>query len=86
VSPASIRIAILDILSGVQPYALPQPQLLSDVNGRVRPQLSLPDLVRELSWLKARELIAYLPDALAPDDADARRWLITEAGLAALKR
>jgi hypothetical protein len=82
----SIRIAILEVLQGVKPYALPQPQLLADVNMRVRPALSLGDLVKHLTWLKAHEMIGFIADDLDPDNADARKWLIKEAGLTALQK
>jgi hypothetical protein len=83
-SPLSIRLCILEVLHGVRPFALPQATLLSDVNHRVRPALTLGELVKHLSWLQRQQMVAFIVDDLDPENADARKWLIKEAGIAAL--
>ena len=83
-SPQSIRLTVLRVLDTNRPYAVPQEQLLAEVNRLVRPALSLGDLVKHLSWLKASEHIAFQSDPMDPKNADARRWSIREAGIAAL--
>jgi hypothetical protein len=85
VKPLSIRLAILSVLRENKPFMTPQVQLLRDVNLLVRPALSPADLVKHLSWLKAQAMVTFEPDPLDPDNADVRKWLIREAGEAALK-
>lgn len=84
-SPLARRLALLRILADVQPYALPAAQLLAELNRLVRPALSLVEFAELLSWLQGKAYIDFLPDALDPENAEARKWLIKEAGLAALK-
>ena len=82
----SIRRLILAELARNKTYAIPQPALLDLVNASVRPALTIGDLVKHLSWLKAQDMARFLPSALDPDNADARKWLITEAGEVALQK
>jgi hypothetical protein len=85
-TPQVIRTTILGQLASARPYALPQPMLLEAVNMLVRPQLSLGELVKQLSWLKAQDMVAFIPSDLEPDNADARKWTIKEAGMAAIAK
>jgi hypothetical protein len=83
-TPPTIRISLLRVLAAAKPYAVPQATLLLELNQLVRPSLTVGDLVKHLSWLKARDMIGFLPDAMDPENADLRKWLIREAGEAAL--
>lgn len=84
-SPLSIRLAILRLLAASKPYAVPQEMLLAEVNRLVRPALTLADLVKHLSWLKAHEMAGFEADPIDPENADARKWFIREAGAVALR-
>lgn len=81
VSRQKIRRAILRVLKEAQPFALPQVQLLEEVNRLVRPAISESDLQADLSWLKDREAVGFMTD---PFDDKARKWHVREAGLAML--
>ncbi|MBS0632023.1 MAG: hypothetical protein JSS11_08930 [Verrucomicrobia bacterium] len=83
-APAT-RLVLLRLLSYAQPYSIPQDILLDEVNRLVRPAITLGDLVKHLTWLKARDMIGYLPEPLDPDNADARKWHLREAGRTALQ-
>lgn len=85
-TPLSIRLTVLSVLAQAQPYAVPQEQVLREVNLLVRPALTLAELVKHLAWLQRTQMVAFLPDDLDPANPDARKWLIKEAGLAALKK
>ena len=87
-SPSIIRRTILAELARSEQYALPQEQLLTQVNLRLRPELTMDELAKQLSWMLDRKppMVAFLADSMEPDNAEARRWLITEAGLTQLKR
>ena len=84
-TPLTIRQTILRVLAAAKPYAVPAETLLSEVNRLVRPTLTVEQLREHLTWMLDRSMIDFLPDDLAPDDVDARRWHIREAGLAALR-
>lgn len=84
-SPLTIRQAILRILASAKPFAVPGETLLAEINRLVRPSLTADQLREHLTWMLDRTLIDFLPDDLAPDDYNARKWLIIEAGLAALR-
>lgn len=84
-TPLSIRLAILRLLLAARPYALPQETLLAELNRIVRPAIALPELVKHLSWLKAHDMVAFAADPMDPENADARRWNIREAGEVALR-
>jgi hypothetical protein len=86
VSPQTIRHTILGVLRQTKPYMVPQPQLLREVNLLVRPAITLGELVKHLSWLKAQEMITFEADSMEPKNPDARKWMIREAGEAALNR
>jgi hypothetical protein len=85
-SPLVIRRTILAELAAAAPYAAPAEGLLNAVNDKVRPKLSLSELRGHLSWLLDHTMVDFLPDDIDPDNVNARRWLIKEAGLAALRR
>ena len=82
----SLRIAVLTVLSASEPYALPHPQLLAEVNRLVRPAITSDQLKEILSWLIDKVFVDFLTDPLDPDNAEARRWFIREAGSAQLRR
>lgn len=81
-----IRRTILRTLLGVKPYELPFEQLHATVNRLVRPSLDADALMVHLRWLLDSCMVDFLPDDLEPGNELARRWLITGAGEAALKR
>ena len=84
---ASIRHTILSVLSLASPYALPASQLLRDVNRQVRPPIADgAALYLHMTWLLDRRLVDFLPDELDPEDGEANRWHITEAGKTTLKQ
>ncbi|HSI14610.1 MAG TPA: hypothetical protein VK961_21340 [Chthoniobacter sp.] len=77
--------AILDRLRICQPYALPEEQLATEVNGVVRPPAKATEFAAALQALNTAEAprIVLLRDDFDPES---RKWLITEAGEAALLR
>jgi hypothetical protein len=83
-APITIRQTILRILAASRPFPVPAETLLGDVNRLVRPALTVEQLSAHLSWLLDRNLIGFLSADLAPDDDDARCWIIKEAGIAVL--
>ena len=88
----NIRKAILTILERAQPYALPEAQLITEINGRIRPRLATierldgtphsPELDDEILALQQRRAIATVPDPL---DENLIKWAITEAGMTLLR-
>lgn len=82
---ATLARAILDRLYLCKPYALPEAQLATEVNGVVRPLAKPAEFAAALDALSSAEAprIAPLQDDLDPGS---RKWLITEAGEAALLR
>lgn len=85
-SPLTIKLTILRVLAGTKPYAVPFETLLGEVNRLVRPSLDAAALLRLLRALLDASMIDFLADDLAPEDETARKWLIREAGEAALKK
>ena len=79
----NIRKALLDILEHAQPYALPEAQLLIELNGIVRPPAARAEFDDELLFLQIRGYIATVPDLL---NDDLVKWAITEAGMTMLRR
>lgn len=75
--------AILERLKASKPYALPQAQLATEVNGTVRPPAKPAEFKAALEILGSRDCIAQLADDFDPA---AIKWLITESGEAALLR
>ena len=84
-SPLTIKQTILRVLNVNRPYAVPAEQLLAEVNRLVRPALTAEELRPHLRFLLDRNMVAFLADELDPENQDARRWLIREAGQAQLK-
>jgi hypothetical protein len=77
------RREILNSLHSAKPFALPESNLLTAVNTRLRPKIDADALRAALDALKA---VGYV-DTLATEFADEEaRWLITEVGEAYLKR
>ncbi len=85
-TPLITRRTILAELARSPAFTLQREQLLDQVNLRLRPKLSDLDLAEHLTWLQGQAMVDFLPDSMDPDNAAARRWLICEAGLAALKK
>jgi hypothetical protein len=85
-SPLTIRLTILRTLKLNAPYAVPFETLLAEVNRLVRPPLTAEQLTTQLRVLLDAVMIDFLADDLDPDNETARRWLIKEAGEAALKK
>ena len=83
-SPLTIRQTILRILAETKPFAVPTETLLLRLNTLVRPAVAPVDLRGHLTWLLDRSMVDFIPNELAPDDFDARSWLIREAGLTTL--
>ncbi len=81
---ASNRLTVLRVLKLAKPYALPAEQLLAEVNRLVRPSITDGELTKLLAWLKAKAMVGYLDDTIDPENANARKWHIREAGEAAL--
>lgn len=83
----TITLTILKRLEGAQPYALPQSQLRTEVDGLVRPVVTDREMAEVIAELDAAHLIAKLDEAAdifaTPDDP---KWLISETGSASLAR
>jgi hypothetical protein len=79
----TLRRALLDILERAQPYALPENQLIVELNGVVRPPSSRAEFDEELLFLQTRGYVATVPDPL---DDHLVKWAITEAGMAMLRQ
>jgi hypothetical protein len=77
------RLAILGKLENVTPYALPEDSLLLSLNVHVRPPCGQAEFDEHLVYLKSRGLVAEMEGALGDEKP---RWLITEAGMAELRR
>jgi hypothetical protein len=79
----NIRGTILDILERAQPYALPESQLVVELNGALRPAVGSAEFDEQVLFLQTRRYITTVPDPL--DDLLVK-WAITEAGLAMLRQ
>jgi len=79
----NVRRAILDILERAQPYALPEQQLIVELNGTVRPPAGKAELDDELGYLQRRGFITTIEDPL---DEALVKWAITEAGRTMLRQ
>ena len=77
--------AILDRLRLCKPYALPEEQLATEVNGVLRPPAKTAEFKAAIQALNVAGVprIVLMRDEFDPE---ARKWLITEAGEAALLR
>ncbi|EDY16696.1 hypothetical protein CfE428DRAFT_5809 [Chthoniobacter flavus Ellin428] len=83
--PTILARAILDRLAKARPYALPEEQLFTEVNGVVRPPATEEEFQTSIAALSTGGVPRLRMMADEFDDA-ARKWVITEAGEAALLR
>ena len=83
-TPLQIRQRILRVLEAVSPWAMPAEALRDGVNHSLPEPLTVADLGEHLSWLLTHRLV----DKVAADalDPDAASWVITKAGLGALRQ
>jgi hypothetical protein len=79
----NIRRAILEILERAEPYALPEDQLLVELNGAIRPPAGKAESDEEILFLQVRGYITTVPDSL---DETLVKWATTEAGKATLRQ
>jgi hypothetical protein len=79
----NIRRTILDVLERAQPYALPESQLIVELNGAMRPAVSTAEFDDQLLFLQIRRYVTTVPDPL---DDQLIKWAITEAGLTMLRQ
>ena len=79
----NLRRAILEILERAQPYALPEEQLIVELNGMVRPPSGKAEIDEEILFLQVRGYITTVPDSL---DENLVKWAITEAGRTTLRQ
>jgi hypothetical protein len=79
----TIRRTILDILERAQPYALPESQLVVELNGALRPAAGAAEFDEQILFLQSRRYITTVPDPL---DDQLVKWAITEAGLTMLRQ
>jgi hypothetical protein len=77
------RLHLLGKLENVAPYALPEDSLLASLNVHVRPPCGQAEFDEHLVYLKGKGLITEMEGALGDEKP---RWLITEAGMAELRR
>ncbi len=69
--------AILSTLENADPYALPEAQLLIEINGALRPPVGQAEFDEALMFLSSNHFIVTVPNRL---DANLVKWTITEAG------
>jgi len=81
-----IQLTILKRLESSQPYALPESQLLTEVNGCVRPKVKAEELSEAIETLGGAECIARLKQMANLFTAEEAFWLITETGSTVLAR
>jgi len=79
----TIRRTILDVLERAEPYALPEGQLMVEINGAVRPPAGQAEFDEEILYLQSRRYVTTVPDPL---DDQLVKWAITEAGRAMLRQ
>lgn len=79
----TIRRAILEILERAQPYALPEQQLIVELNGFIRPPAGKAEIDEEILFLQVRGYITTVPDSL---DENLVKWAVTEAGRTTLRQ
>jgi hypothetical protein len=79
----NLRRAILEILERAQPYALPEEQLIVELNGMVRPPSGKAEIDEAILFMQVRGYITTVPDSL---DEDLVKWAITEAGRTTLRQ
>ena len=79
----TIRKATLEILERAEPYALPERQLLVELNTALRPPAAQAEFDDALIFLNIRNHIAIVPDNL---DETFVKWVITETGKAVIRQ
>jgi hypothetical protein len=79
----TIRRALLEILERAQPYALPEQQLIVELNGSIRPPAGKAEFDEEILFLQVRGYITTVPDSL---DENLVKWAVTEAGRTMLRQ
>jgi hypothetical protein len=79
----TIRRALLEILERAQPYALPEQQLIVELNGSIRPPAGKAEFDEEILFLQVRGYITTVPDSL---DENLVKWAVTEAGRTTLRQ
>jgi len=73
----TISRAVLDTLENASPYALPEEQLLLEINGAVRPPVEQAAFDEVILSLNSQKAIVKVPDGL---DKNLVKWTITEIG------
>lgn len=86
ISPTTTRRALLRLLAAAAPYALPHEQVAAEAARLLRPPPAEAEVREQLTWLLDHSLVDFLPDPLEPESFTARRWLVTEAGLAVTRQ
>jgi len=79
----NIRRALLHILERAQPYALPESQLILELNGAIRPPAGAAESDEAILFLQSHGYITTIPDPL---DDNLVKWAITEAGRTMLRQ
>jgi hypothetical protein len=79
----NIRRAVLEILEGAEPLALPECQMIMELNGRIRPPVGKAEFDDEIGFLQRRGFVTTVPDLL---DEELVKWAITEAGKTMLRQ
>jgi hypothetical protein len=78
----TVRKAVLEILEGANPYAMPEKQLHTEIDGAVRPPVGQAEFDETILFLQSRKAIATVPDGLDPENV---KWTITEVGKTLLR-
>lgn len=76
---SNITRAILSTLENAEPYALPEEQLLVEINGVLRPPVGQAEFDEAMTFLGTNRHIATVPSGL---DRNLVKWTITETGKA----
>ena len=81
--PLTIRKATLEILERADPYALPEDQLLIELNTALRPPVGKAEFYDALLFLNTRKHIITIPDNI---DDTLVKWAISETGKTLLRQ
>ncbi len=79
----NLRLRVLEILEHCLPFALPESQLVIELNAAIRPPAGRAELDEEILFLQTRGFITTVPDPL---DDNLVKWAVTEAGMAMLRK
>ena len=79
----SITRGILAVLERAEPFALPEAQLLIELNGALRPPVGQAEFDERMLFLNTRKHIVTVPDNL---DENLVKWTITETGKSVLRQ